>query len=372
MWHSEAVKRVTGGVRKSDGDIASAGHDPADARGTAEADRPDDGDFDAESEGGRPPSEPLRASWRPVGKVAPERPRRSGLKKFTATYGWRAYLIPILLVVTALVVFDTTRNAGTPDGGDASGAAPSGGGDGSSPNPVATEVPAKQVDLHIPTAELPEGGDYDKVGKGQWHVVPLGENGGKKAGDSPNLYTYTVEVEDGLNPGSFAGDDSFASTVEATLSDSRSWPGTGEVSFQRVDDRHPDPDFRVSLTSPETTKQLCGQEIPFESSCYISSYQRVVINLARWVRGAKAFSGNMGVYQQYVINHEVGHALGNGHVGCPEDGALAPVMMQQTFGVANDYVAKLNDLPGGDQGAVPADGKVCLPNAWPVPQPKGE
>jgi Protein of unknown function (DUF3152) len=62
-----------------------------------------------------------------------------------------------------------------------------------------------------------------------------------------------------------------------------------------------------------------------------------------------------------VINHEVGHALGFGHLPCTDTGALAPVMMQQTFGVANDYLAAL----GGD--SAPADGKVCIANPWPYP-----
>ena len=32
----------------------------------------------------------------------------------------------------------------------------------------------------------------------------------------------------------------------------------------------------------------------------------------------------------YLINHEVGHILEWAHVGCPKEGALAPVMMQQS------------------------------------------
>ncbi|WP_298176263.1 DUF3152 domain-containing protein [Saccharomonospora sp.] len=349
-----------------------SGLDPAAARGENNEPLSDD-EEESRADRRRRSAEPLRASWRPAENTKARQSKATGLRKLTATFGWRAYLVPILLVVTVLVVFDTTRGSGADDSDIAADDAPSDSAD-ERPDPVATEVPAEPVDLDIPTAKLPEGGDYSQTGEGTWHVVPLGEGSGKQAGDSGPLWTYTVEVEDGLDPASYAGDDSFAAAVESTLSDKRSWVGTGDVSLKRVDETHPDPDFQVSLASPETSGKLCGTAIGYESSCRLATPDgsRVVINLARWVRGAMAFNGDLGSYRQYVINHEVGHALGSGHVGCPEDGALAPVMMQQTFGVANDYVAMLNDDHGGDVGTVPADGKVCRPNPWPNPQPDSD
>ncbi|WP_092530960.1 DUF3152 domain-containing protein [Amycolatopsis arida] len=321
----------------------------------------------------RTAAEPLRASWRP--KTDPERPagerkrpRQSRLRRVASTYGWRIYALPILVALTALVVFETATTPPTPAEGAAtanSGAAVPGG-----ETPLVKENPAEPVDLTIPTAELPEGGEYTQSGQGTWHVVPVPEGRGEKAGTGSRLYTYTVEVEDGIDPASYGGDDAFANSVEGILSDPRSWTGGGQVALQRVDAGAPEPDFRVSLTTPDTAHRpdYCGFQIKYESSCNLSGKKRVIINLARWVRGALAFSGDLTGYRQYAINHEVGHALGKGHEGCAEAGALAPVMMQQSFGVSNDYVADLNKVDPSNYGAVPADGKVCKPNAWPNPQ----
>lgn len=282
------------------------------------------------------------------------------------TYGWRAYLLPVLVVVTALVLFNTAREPAqqATDGSQASG-------DGTGSGPVVTERPTAPVNLNIPTAELPPGAPYTETGQGSWHIVPLPKDGisGRKVGTGKTFYRYTVEVENGIDPSAYAGDDAFASTVEATLSNPQSWIGAGDISLQRVDGSGPPPDFRVRLTTSNTAirPDLCGFGIPYPTSCYLKNFQHsVVINLARWVRGALAFGGDMTGYRQYAINHEVGHALGLGHQPCAENGAPAPVMMQQTFGVSDDYVAQLNSVDIYNSKAVPADHKVCKPNAWPV------
>jgi len=118
-----------------------------------------------------------------------------------------------------------------------------------------------------------------------------------------------------------------------------------------------------------TVREGCGYEIPLEASCYNPSYgvrsePRVFINEARWVRGAVPFQGDIGSYRQYLINHEVGHALGyQHHEPCEKQDALAPVMMQQTFGTSNDDAAKF------DPDWVKPDGKTCRFNPWPAPIP---
>jgi hypothetical protein len=318
--------------------------------------------------GRRTTGEPLAAAWRPDAESEESskhiRPvRRRGI---LSVYGWRLYAIPVLLVITALVVWDTSKT--TPSQAQAAGggtqAAVSSGDAGEPAGPGAAEQPPVPIDLKIPTAELPNGSPFTQGGQGSFRVVP-GE--GPKVGQGTQKnYTYTVEIENGINAAEVGGgDDAFALLIDQTLSDPRGWTSDPKIAVQRV---AANPVMRITLATPDTTHKLCGFNIPYESSCRLSKDGRVVINLARWVRGALAFDGDIGTYRKYAINHEVGHAFGNGHQACPTAGALAPVMMQQTFGVNNDFVAQLNDTVRGNKDPVKADGKVCKPNPWPNPQ----
>jgi hypothetical protein len=234
--------------------------------------------------------------------------------------------------------------------------------------PAATGHAPRRVPRETPTAALPPGRHVTQQGTGRWRVVP---GTTLKRGTGTKLYTYTVEVEGGINPADYGGAKAFARTVEETLADPRSWIGGGKVAFRRVGSADAHPDIRISLTSPGTDHRadVCGYRIHYETSCYRSATHRVVINLARWVRGAVAYHDDLSGYRTYVVNHEVGHALGKDHAGCRTQGGLAPVMMEQTFGLSDDYIAELNrKIPGS--GAVAADGKTCTRNPWPHPQAK--
>jgi hypothetical protein len=166
-------------------------------------------------------------------------------------------------------------------------------------------------------------------------------------------------VEDGMQTPE--QDAAFAAEVDATLADPRSWTGGGQVSLNRIDSG--DPDFRISLTSQLTIRSgdHCGFDVPLEASCYNGWAGRVMINDARWVRGAMSYGTDIASYRAYAINHEVGHALGNGHQPCPGSGQPAPVMMQQSWSVSNDDLSSLNPQ------LIPHDGSVCVANPYPFP-----
>lgn len=294
--------------------------------------------------------------------------KQTWLGRFVSTYGWRAYALPILAVVTCVVLYQTVTGTGTaPTPVNAEGPV-QGPPTIDAPSTAIVGAPPKgltEFDANLPTGILPGGGPFTQAGAKTWHIVP---------GTSPKIgqgtektFTYTVEVEDGLDTASFGGDEGFARMVSETLANPKSWTHNAQFAFLRVDnDSEGPPDFRVSLTSPLTIREGCGYDIPLEASCfnpaYLGDQARVFINEARWVRGATSFQGDIGSYRQYVVNHEVGHAIGyRQHEPCPENGALAPIMMQQTFSTSN------NDGARFDPDSVKADNLTCRFNPWPYP-----
>ncbi len=152
---------------------------------------------------------------------------------------------------------------------------------------------------------------------------------------------FVVEVEGGLRVDRYA----FARAVVRTLLDPRSWAGAGAIALRRVDSGPVD--FRVALASPGLADRLC---LPLETNGIYScaAGDRAVVNAMRWRLGATSYGGRRLAYRRYVVNHEVGHVLGHGHGSCPGAEELAPVMLQQTKGVA-----------------------PCRANPWPLPSERG-
>ena len=121
--------------------------------------------------------------------------------------------------------------------------------------------------------------------------------------------------------------DCIGNLITSILNDTRGWVKVTEKEFQLVEDI--EKEFEFIFASPEKTDELC---YPLETNGIYScrNEDQIIINFFRWVNGAIDFGSDLETYRLYLINHEVGHILGWGHVGCPKEGALAPVMMQQS------------------------------------------
>ena len=290
---------------------------------------------------------PARARSGPLAAADPVRvrARTSGgpVRGFVRRYGWRAYAIPLLTVATLVALVDVAVDA-TPDAAPAvSNAAGT-----TAPTPSVLPLPdtGREPDAPAegdaePTAvapPAPEVATYVQQGAGTVSVV----DGASQVYGTGPLRRFVVEVEDGIEVDG-AG---FAAAVEATLGDPRSWGGGGRMSFQRVGAAEAATgqyEFRVTLVSPGNMETYCpGVGTGGYTSCRYG--ERAVINLARWATAVPDYEGDVATYRQYVVNHEVGHALGQGHEPCPGDGLLAPVMQQQTLGLNG-----------------------CAKNAWPYP-----
>ena len=179
-------------------------------------------------------------------------------------------------------------------------------------------------------------------------------------GTAGALRTYRVAIETGVP----VPVDDFAATVDRTLGDPRSWIAGDNVRLQRVPGGSSS-NFTVLLVSPGTAQKLCLEgnlDIYWHGEPYSScqSGQRAVINLSRYLKAVPDYGAPVSDYDQYAINHEVGHVLGHGHELCPGKGQPAPVMQQQTFDlqgcVANSWPYLNGQLYSGPPGRiVPTD-----------------
>ncbi len=135
----------------------------------------------------------------------------------------------------------------------------------------------------------------------------------------------------------------FTAKVDETLGDPRSWIAGGKYRLQQVA-ASSSYEFTIYLVTSNTTRHMCA---PLPTNGFTSCRQgsHVVLNLDRYMTSVSDYRSAqvpLDTYRAYMINHEVGHALGHSHERCPAKGAPAPVMQQQTLGLHG-----------------------CVANAWP-------
>lgn len=152
---------------------------------------------------------------------------------------------------------------------------------------------------------------------------------------APTTHTYVVKVETSLDLDA----DEVARQVQATLDDPRGWVGYGRNNFRLVP-AAASPQFTIYIATGRTVNRLCAP-LSTGGKWNCRNGDAVVLNADRWIYATPTYT-DLGAYRNYLVNHEVGHYLGQGHVPCPRKGGKAPVMMQQSI-----------DLGG------------CLPNPWP-------
>jgi len=288
---------------------------------------------------------PGATSARPDAAPLADRPpaRRRGWAGFVQRYGWRAYALPVLALVTVFALIHTGSPAAVRRAVDRAADRP-----GSAAPPDAAAVSQLKVDDPgnsavsgaLGSTQLPPGAPYSSAGTGTFTVL---------RGSSPvigrgHLYRFDIEVENGVKGVDL---NNFAAVVMSSLSDHRSWTATGKLALKRVSSGPVD--FSIALTSTMTVRRLCGYDLPLETSCYDGAHTLVVLNVARWVRGAAVYASDLATYRVYAVNHEVGHAIGHNHAHQCLRSGLAPVMMQQTI------------------GAKTATGQICQANPWPYP-----
>lgn len=92
-------------------------------------------------------------------------------------------------------------------------------------------------------------------------------------------------------------------------------------------------------------------------SCYVPAEHAIYFNIENW-NGGSASTLSVDRYRTYVVNHEVGHALGLDHAKCPQEscainpshpnassGCKGSVMQQMSKGPSHVYPCVENEYP---------------------------
>ncbi|MFC6706306.1 DUF3152 domain-containing protein [Flexivirga alba] len=234
--------------------------------------------------------------------------------------------------------------------GQSAGASSASASDTAAPTPGTQETASATPTTATPTASTPTkpSGSASPTAKSTPRqsasskpvVVPANGNGHFSPALVPQtttaktgrIVTYRLNIEGGMH----ADPKAVASTLGAALLDRRGWQGVDQVRFVQVSPtqlaKGAKAQLTISLASPHQVDKLCAP-LPTHGGTSCATGQHVILNYKLWMRGVSYFKGQLAAYREYMVNHEVGHTLGHGHLLCSKPGAYAPVMQQQTLGL---------------------------------------
>lgn len=153
-------------------------------------------------------------------------------------------------------------------------------------------------------------------------------------------YTYKVHKTKFITPDQYI---EMCNKIYDTLNDKRGWSRFG---YKFIESSEGKPLNIYFLPNKELITKL-GQSMD-GLSCYVPLTHTIYFNIENW-NGESKSTLPVDRYRTYVINHEVGHALGLDHPDDRKDkcsGSLGFVMLQMTRGP--DFVSP------------------CLQNEWPL------
>src|SRR5690348_1002035 len=130
---------------------------------------------------------------------------KRGVRGFVHRYGWRAYALPVLVIVTVVALVSATSpthksaSPSSPAAGPPStpghASAPSGPATGSGTTELKSDqAGANSQNEALSSDALPNGGSYTVRGTGTFRTLP----GTTPVVGSGPLHTYTIDVENGI------------------------------------------------------------------------------------------------------------------------------------------------------------------------------
>lgn len=224
--------------------------------------------------------------------------------------------------------------------------------------PITRELDEADALAGIITADVLETGD------GTFAVVPGADNPSEADGE---VRWVSVAVERGIQVNASA----FSSFVMRTLKDVKGWSDVKSFQFAKTDGAA---DYRVLLASPATATLLCPDphaiapsgpvvgataeasasaepsQAPADGAILCESGGVIVLSIYDWVAGLDAFGKDFDASRVYLVQHRMGHLLGESEQTCTE--GRASVMVDLTLELPETCEA--NQWPNPDAVEAPA------------------